>query len=393
MAKETNKPFMVRSQKKAVEETKTKKEQLVKEAPKAPKTVQNAPKSVKEKADKPAVKQVKTATPKNEIKTTDKRKVVANARIVNEGELFEKEDILSVLNRHKETQTVLYGEVVGSEIDAQSGKAFATIQYRDVLVRIPDSAYFTYTYKFNDEYYSAKDKLVKAEMCKKAINQNLGSRCPFVIINITVRESEMGNHKGEEEIEIYGDRVKALDIRKDKYFLHKNTNEPVSINENDQAEANVIQVTEKYATLEVLGVEYRMDCYNLKEGHVVNCRDEVKTGDVIKVRFKKIRIQGTEVLIKVSGRLNLGSKQSRPLAIGGEYTGYIESENSSSKIWTVRLFNGDVATVPKQGGTFGYLEMTIGDRVSVMIKECKEVINENTNEVDSRYYYGIAMKI
>lgn len=393
MTKEAKKPFMVRTKKADVKEEKPSKETVKKEN-KVSEKAQKAPQKAKGKAAKDTPKKtINNKKSEEKGKDSNAKKIVANKRVVNEDEFLEKDDILSVLSRHKDTQTVLYGELVGSEIDAQSGKAFATVQYRNVLVRIPDTAYFTYSYKFNDEYYSEKDKLKRAEMCKRAINQNIGSRCPFVVINIVVRESVMGNHKGEEEIEVYGDRVQALELRKDKYFFHKNCNEPVMIYENDQAEANVIQVTEKYATLEVLGVEYRIDCYNLKEGYVVNCRDEVKNGDVIKVRFKRIRIQGTEVLIKVTGRLNLGSKQSKSLVIGGEYMGHIESPNYNSKIWTVRLFNGDVATVPMQGGTFGHQELTVGDRVAVMIKECKEIVNEDTKEVESRYYYGVAMKI
>ena len=42
----------------------------------------------------------------------------------------------------------------------------------------------------------------------------------------------------------------------------------------DQANANIIYVSEELITVECLGVETRIDCYNLNEAYVDNCKND-----------------------------------------------------------------------------------------------------------------------
>ena len=367
-----------------------------------PKQEKEKPEEKKEEKKAEPVK-VKKTKKKQDVSISEEEKetkqksagIVANKKIINsevvgdaddefvyqlEKVKNQDEELYKKLLENKENKTICWGTVSAVEPDTGIGKATITVMWKGIRVLIPDSAYFEDSWNFGSEYEKLSSK-EKTERREKAARETIMSNCPFIVVAVIKNEITEGNHAGEEEIIAYGDRLSALEKLRDIYFIHKETNDPVEVNINDQANANVVYVAEDFATVECLGVETRINAYNLNEDYVDNCKDFVSPGDVIKVRIKRIGIEGKKVYLSATGRLNLGSKAMSSLKIGGSYLGTVESFNKGKSLYTIKLRNGVNVSV-HEGNVQGHTPINIGDRVAVMIKELKQ-----------EYAFGVAMKV
>ncbi len=288
----------------------------------------------------------------------------------------------NTLTEHMNKANILYGVVSGVDVDTTNQYAIVTLIWNNTRVLIHENQYFEKTFNFGDGFatMSFQEKLDKKI---RSARYNIGSRCPFIISEVSKMPINEGYFEGDYEVVAVASRVKALAKIRDKYFVHKNTNNPVNVPVNARAKANVIYVCESYVTVECLGVETRIDAYNLNENYVANCGDFVSVGDVILVRIKKEpRINGEDVYLSVSGRLNNGSKSINALRVGGSYLGEVESFNKGKRLYTIRLKTGVVVSVLEKA-VQGHIELNPGDRAAVLITDVKP----------EGYAVGMAMKI
>ncbi len=425
MAK-TDKPFMVRRSKKteevkpAPEAQKEEKsnetvidEQIPVETEKPAESLQNEPQKKekpKKETSKSSEKEKKTASAKKETKTETKESdkpakknekhkesIVANKTLINpdligdvdeeiayelEKDEGKEEELYKKLVEYKESGQVIWGQVVGAEIEDRQNMVVMTVLWNGIRVLIAERAYFMPTWNFGEGY----DKLSSEEKLQRRIRaarETIRAIIPVKIKEVIKQKTVVKNFEGEEEIVAFGSRLEAMESLRDVYFLHKNTDEPVNVNINDTAKAYIFFVNEDLAVVECLGVETRIDTYNLDENIVDNCMDFVKPGDVIRVRIKKININVTtgDVYLGVTGRLNLGSKAIGSIKKGGSYLGYVESYNKSKNIYTIKLKTKVNVSVHFKS-VMAHVDLNVGDSVVVQVKAIKDT-----------YVFGVAMKV
>lgn len=301
---------------------------------------------------------------------------------LNIDEEDELEAQYELLKQNKDNNSVLWGIVSGVDVDTTSRFVIVTVYWNNTRILIHENEYFEKTFNFGYDF----DELSTSEKLDKKVRSaryNIGSKCPFIITEVGKLPITSGYYSGEDEIVAVASRKQALAKIRDKYFIHKYSDNPVTVPVNAKAKANVLYVCETYVTVECLGVETRIDAYNLNERYVSNCMDFVKVGDVIKVRVKKEpRINGDEVYLSVSGRLNNGSRSINALRVGGSYLGEVESFNKVKRLYTIRLKSGIVVSVLEKG-VQGHMELNAGDRAAVLITDIKP----------EGYAFGMAMKI
>ncbi|MBR2702494.1 MAG: hypothetical protein IKE77_10505, partial [Erysipelotrichaceae bacterium] len=171
------------------------------------------------------------------------------------------------LKQNADKGNVLWGIVFGVDVDTTSSFVIITVYWNNTRILIHEDEYFEKTFNFgNDfEYLSVMKKLDKKV---RAGRYNIGSKCPFIISEVGKLPITSGYYSGEEEIVAIASRRQALAKIRDKYFIHKYSDNPVTVPVNAKAKANVLYVCENYVTVECLGVETRIDAYNLNESYV-----------------------------------------------------------------------------------------------------------------------------
>ena len=294
---------------------------------------------------------------KESLEKTEEEKELATFRLLNS------------LARNKD---IAWGEIYGVEpIDALSGSigsrfAVALI-FNGAKILIPEKEYFEPTYDFGSDYFTLSESM-KANRRNAAAKYQIGARIPFTVAAAGKREITEGEFEGENAIFAVGSRREAMRILRDMFFVHKDHPETPSrtVKVGYLAWANVVGVREDYVVVECLGVETRIDAYNLNNEYVENCNDFVKPGDRLKVRVRKVYVNDDDVYLTVSGRLNDASKAINDIKLRGTYLGVVDHYNKSNNFYTISLKNGVSASV-RADQVQGEVELTNGDNVSVLV--------------------------
>lgn len=310
---------------------------------------------------------------------------VASDSMLNQQKVLSKEEEkkLEKFKKYQEQQEILWGTVVGANLNVNKTNAVVVVDFNGTRVLIPDTVYFDTTFDFGQGYNRMSDE-DKVKQRLKSARYNIASKCPFLIGRVGKANALQG---GEGELVIVGSRLAALQKMRDFYFIHKRTDKGINVKEGAKAKADVVFVGEQNVTVVCLGVETRLDRYNLTDTMPINhCAEYCKVGDELTVRIKKIRVDRDKdsVYLKVSGRLNDSSQEVSKLTVGGSYMGFVDSHNKAKKLYTIILVNPQGVKVSvSESSVQGHLDLNKGDRVSVMIKEVKE----------EGYAYGLALKI
>ena len=276
----------------------------------------------------------------------------------------EKENaVFRALDRSRRNGEVLWGTVYGVErADESTGfknRIFVDVMFSGVTIYIPDNAYFESTFEFAQGFENMSDADKAANRMRMARFQ-IGANICFVVKSVTRDRIREGEFAGEYQITAVGSRVEAMEILRKNLIIGKN------INIGDITTAHVLSVREDLVIVEALGVETRIDAYNLGNGNVENCRDYVRPGDDLKVRIKKLHVEGDRVYLTVSGRLNDTSKNILLMKEQSTIMGIVDHYNKDKEVYTIILENGVSASV-RAGQVNGEIDLAPGDRVSVLV--------------------------
>ncbi len=298
-----------------------------------------------------------------------------------------EEKLYRDLQRFQRAGTLLWGEVYGvEESDALQDRALIAVLWNGLKVAIPDNEYFEDTYDFGRQIQSMDDHARMVRRMYAARNQ-IGAKVCFVILGVSRTKIREGGFADEYEYVVVASRRRAMAILRDIWFLHEERPETAragrEIRVNDIIrEAHVLAVNERNVLVECLGVETRIDAYNLTNRDVVeNCTDFAQAGDTMPVRVRKLHVEPGRVYLTVSGRLNESSKLIGSMRKGAVYLGHVDHYNKAKDRYTIVLKNGVYGTATS-GQVQGGIPLNPGDRVAFRVTEIKP-----------EYLIGVVMKL
>lgn len=296
----------------------------------------------------------------------------------------EKEENFFKLRENIKRGVIYWGTVIGYEIQEDtrvSGEDKPTtilikVKYGDEEVFIPESEYFEPTFKFSYD----DNKLSRSELRNekiKRIQYQLDAEVCFVITYADRKEApaeiqDLTGYKYEHQI--LGSRKKAMEVLRDYYFYHrKDKNYPVEARVGDLVNAHVISVRDNMVVVECLGIETRLDEFELSNEVVNNCNDYAKAGDILPVTITKIHLNDEPnkiPYVKVTARSGVFNSNLAKIKTGNVYKGKVSHRNKLKQLYSVVLNNGVVVTIPEKS-VIGGLELDRNDNVIVHIKFVK----------------------
>ena len=294
-------------------------------------------------------------------------------------------DTYNQLRTFARNKEIVWGTVYGCEENERwPNHAIVTVLYNNVKVMIPDIAYFEDSFNFGPTYDSAPEAQKFARR-QTMIRYQAGAKVCFIVKDVAREMVKAGEFAGSYLITASGSRKEAMALLRDIWFIHSNRSgstpgKPRQVNVGDIADARVLSVRQDMVLVECLGVETRIDTYNLNNDIVENCADFVKPGDTIPVRIRKLHVQGDRVYLTVSGRLNDVSKAILTMRPNSYYIGHVDHYNKDKQMYTIMLMNGVSAAVRKDN-VLGGLELSNGDMVSVLV-----------TRIMPTYVFGVANK-
>ena len=275
----------------------------------------------------------------------------------------------------RRTGRIAWGETYGvepAEFLRKSGSAFAVCaRFNNVKVLIPEKEYFESTFNFGSDYASLPEEEKRNRRVGTARYQS-GSRVCFVVKGVVREPIEGEGADGDYNIIVIASRREAMAELRDMFFIHDHNPAIPSrtVEVGDTAEARVVGVREAYALVECLGVETRVDAFQLNDDYVENCNDFVKPGDRMKVRIRKVYINpDNSVYLTVSGRMNEVPRSISEIKIGGTYLGKVDHYNSASNTYTIILkpMGVNASVRADYDHINGGIELMNGDDVSVLV--------------------------
>ena len=296
----------------------------------------------------------------------------------------EKEERFFKLTENIKHGLIYWGTVIGYEIqedtrsnaEVKPSTILVKVKYGDEEVYIPDSEYFEPTFKFSYDDSKLSRSELKNEKIKR-IQYQLDSEVCFVItytdrFEVPKEIQDLTGYKYEHRI--LGSRKKAMEVLRDYYFYHrKDKRYPSDIKVGDMVDSHVISVRDNMVIVECLGIETRLDEFELSNEVVSNCNDYVKAGDILPVTITKIHLNDEPnkiPYVKVTARSGVFNSNLSKIKVGNVYKGKISHRNKVKKLYSVVLNNGVVATVP-ENSVIGGLELDRNDNVVVHIKVVK----------------------
>ena len=309
-----------------------------------------------------------------------------NAREKTQEEI--ENDIFNELRRYERNGEILWGRVVNIGEGEDYKGAIFDVEWNNVIVRIPDIAYFEKDFDFGSSYEEAKESEKIARRVTVGSYQ-LGAEVCFKVKSVSRRRIEDGGaYAGENLIDVVGSRVEAMETRRDTWFFHKNRKESTpgrarEVNIGDIVEARILAVRVDRIMVECLGVESSIDRFNVPKRGVKNCNDFYRPGDKINVRVRRLHINEEEgrVYLSVSGRLNDSSKNIKKMRLNDRAIGTVDFYNRANHTYSISLLNGVQVSV-RDSAVQGQIPLYPNDTVQVTIKDLRD-----------SYAIGIARKL
>ena len=288
------------------------------------------------------------------------------------------EEVYRELLRAQRSGAYLMGEVfaIEPESDAFKNHVVIDVLYNGVKVMIPDIVYFEDSYDFGSTYDSDPERIKAARRVTNARFQT-GAKVYFTVSAVSREEVPMPDGNMQTVIIAIGDRKNAMAKVRDTYFFHRNraseTRAPRAVSEGDYAKAHVIAVREDMVLVECLGVETRIDAFNLSNQYVENCRDITRPGKTLDVRIRKLHVDKSNddpkkdrVFLTVTCRLNDAAEALATTKVRTYVAGNVVSYNKEKGIYSIMLKNGVTAVVNAQD-VRGQIDLNPGDPVNVFV--------------------------
>ena len=319
----------------------------------------------------------------------DMTDVIENDKYKKENEKY------SFLKKALRNELIFWGRVIGYEEEVQKDEngeikslnMFVKVEYDGEEILIPDSQYFEPTFRFSrDDSKLSKSKLRYEK--KKRIEYQLDAKVCFVLTYLDRIENDDEYKKltgSDYHYNILASRTKAMEKLRDYYFYHsrKDTEYPPEIKVGDKTLARVLSVRDNMVLVECLGIETRLDEFELSNKVVNNCNDFVKAGDNLSVTVTKFYLEsenGKLPYLKVSAREGVLSSNLSNIKVGNVYKGKVSHRNKTKHIYSIVLNNGVMVTVP-ENRVMGNLDLDRNDNVVVTIKR-----------IDGPFVLGVAYK-
>lgn len=261
------------------------------------------------------------------------------------------------------------------------------VEYDGEEIYIPESQYFEPTFRFSrDDSKLSKSKLRYEK--KKRIEYQLDAKVCFILTYLDRVENDEEYKKltgSDYHYNILASRTKAMEKLRDYYFYHrhKDIEYPPEIKVGDKTLAHVLSVRDNMVLVECLGIETRLDEFELSNKVVNNCNDFAKAGDNLTVTVTKLYLEsenGELPYLKVSAREGVLSGNLSNIKVGNVYKGKVSHRNKTKHIYSVVLNNGVMVTVP-ENRVMGNLDLDRNDNVVVTIKR-----------IDGPFVLGVAYK-
>lgn len=286
--------------------------------------------------------------------------------LLDEEEETLKEKAYKELQKHKRNNSLLWVRVDGVEINPKTNMVVAVARWNDMRIAIPDRNYFMPTFNFGEDYETLSEK-EKARTRYRMLSYQIGAVVGILIDELT---AELRSD-GKMEYGIIGNRVQAMNLLQFYYFTRSNLQEDEVIHVGDAVKAKVLSVHPLFAIVECLGVETRVDTFNISNGNVRDCREVVSVGDEITVRIRKLHLpekpnaNDAQVYLTVSGRVKLVENIKDKIKPNCIYQGVVTKYNPVKNIYTVTLTDGINVSCYKQNNA--YEVYRVGDKVTTLI--------------------------
>lgn len=325
-----------------------------------------------------AVKRSPARKPREIAEVGTKSNEIEEAESLIKSDKERLDDEYRALVRARRNGEYLMGEVFGVEPESEAFKNHAVVDvlYNGITIMIPDMVYFEDTYNFGRSYDDLPERKKTAARAVAARFQ-AGAKVYFTVSAVERQDVVLPDGNHHTVIMAVGDRKDAMARVRDTYFFHRNrsseTRAPRVVSVGDIAKAHVIAVREDMALVECLGVETRIDAFNLSNQPIENCRDYVHPGDTIDVRIRKLHVDRDDenphndrVFLTVSGRLNDATEALMTMKPHCYVAGVVDFYNRDKDLYTIMLKNGVTAVVKAQD-VRGQIDLNPGDRVNVFV--------------------------
>ena len=258
---------------------------------------------------------------------------------------------LKELLRSKEEKRILTGRISGIEDEYYKLKnksiPCAVVWYDDIKILIPST------------------HLGIKKVNKSIIRGMLGAEIDFIVMEI----DEISNI--------------AIASRKDAMELRQNLEIP-KLKKNDIVRVRILAVGIKYVIVDLYGKETIIKAANLKHTFIVNCKEQFKPGEYLKVRI--INIDTEKDIFELDAKCFLENPFNnirKYITENGEYTGRVIGFPKQNSGILVQLNNTEVTSlvrVPAKFRSYPHLF----DNVLIKVTEIKE---------NKKFIYGYLMRI
>lgn len=288
------------------------------------------------------------------------------------------EETLALLAKIKENKEILWAKISGVEynLDAEGNRTMIGItcvwddgEGHKVTITIPDQLYFIDDTNFGKDY-DKKEPKDQVAIRHRIASFQIGATVCFTILNSFKDKND--------NVFAIGNRLEALKTLQDIFFIHENYRATLenTLVVGSQVRANVLSVRPHDVFVECCGVETHIDNFSIANSPVENCRDVVKTGDIITARIRKIY---TEPKPYLSLTCRTGNTKSffEKAQVGSVSVGKLVAINKEKAAYTFRLENGlDVVVYEGNNMTTRAKLLVRGDRAIVQIVKKKPEKNK-----------------
>lgn len=207
--------------------------------------------------------------------------------------------------------------------------------------------------------------LVRNKNSKSIIRGMLGAEIDFIILEYdSIANIALGS------------RIDAMDLRA-KIEIPR-------LKKNDIIKVRIVGIGIKHIVVDMYGKEVIIKADELKHTYIVNCKDEYKVGEYLKVKIKQIDIDKDIYILSAKDFEENPFKNIRKyITINGEYTGKVIAFPKNNSGILVQLENLKVTVLTRVPARFNYFPH-FNDEVLIKIIEIKE---------DKKKIYGYLMRI